>query len=143
MAAAKLGDEVRVHYTGRLGDGTVFDSSEDGEPLSFKLGAGQVIPGFDQAVIGMSLGDAKTVTIPAGDAYGERRQELITQLDRQDVPSDLDIEVGQRFQLERDSGEKVRVTVTGLTDQDVTLDANHPLAGQDLTFDIKLVDVAK
>lgn len=141
MAQAKTGDQVHVHYTGRLDDGTVFDSSQGRDPLTFKLGSGQVIPGFDRAVTGMEIGDEKTVTIEAGNAYGEHRSELIMTVNRENVPPDLDIEVGQRLQLEKDSGEKIRVTVTDVSPDSVTLDANHPLAGHNLTFDIRLVQV--
>jgi len=140
MAVATDGDTVRIHYTGRLDDGTVFDSSEGRDPLEFVLGAGQVIPGFDQAVTGMETGEEKTVTIPAGDAYGPRRGELIVNLGRSEIPKGLDPKVGQRLQMSTQDGKTLQVTVAETSDTGVVLDANHPLAGKDLTFDIHLVE---
>ena len=140
MAEAKPGDTVRVHYTGTLDSGEVFDSSEGREPLQFTLGAGQVIPGFDEAVEGMQPGDEKRVTIPSGEAYGPRRGELTLVVDRGQFPPDIDPQVGQQLQMS--SGEQVFVvTVVDVSDAGVTLDANHPLAGQDLTFDLSLVEI--
>lgn len=140
MAEAKSGDTVKVHYTGRLDDGRVFDSSRDRDPLEFQLGTGQIIPGFEQAVEGMEPGDTKTVTLPPDDAYGPRRDELVRSLERDRFPDHLDPEVGQ--QLEMRQGEEVfLVTVTDVSDAEVEIDANHPLAGQELTFDLELVAV--
>lgn len=141
MPEAKKGDQVSIHYTGRLNDGTVFDSSDGSDPLVFVLGTGQVIPGFENAVMGMNAGDSKTVKIAAREAYGSRQEDLVMNVDRGQIPEDLDIEVGQRLQMEKPDGETMRVTVTGVTDEIVTLDANHPLAGEDLTFDITLVKI--
>jgi peptidylprolyl isomerase len=140
MAAAKAGDTVRVHYTGTLDDGQVFDSSRGQEPLEFTLGEGQVIAGFDDAVTGMAVGDEKTVTIPVDEAYGEHRQELVMRLPREQLPPDLHPEVGQ--QLHMSNGEDiVTVTVREVADAHIVLDANHPLAGQDLTFALTLVEI--
>lgn len=140
MAAAKAGDTVRVHYTGTLDDGQVFDSSRGQEPLEFTLGEGQVIAGFDDAVTGMTVGDEKTVTIPVDEAYGEHRQELVMRLPREQLPPDLHPEVGQ--QLHMSNGEDiVTVTVREVADAHIVLDANHPLAGQDLTFALTLVEI--
>lgn len=140
MAAAKAGDTVRVHYTGTLDDGQVFDSSQGQEPLEFTLGEGQVIAGFDDAVTGMAVGDEKTVTIPVDEAYGEHRQELVMRLPREQLPPDLHPEVGQ--QLHMSNGEDiVTVTVREVADAHIVLDANHPLAGQDLTFALTLVEI--
>jgi peptidylprolyl isomerase len=140
MAAAKAGDTVRVHYTGTLGDGEVFDSSEGREPLEFQLGQGQVIAGFDEAVTGMAVGDEKTVTIPSDEAYGERRDEMVMRIPRAQLPADLDAEVGQALQMSN-GRETVVVTVRELNDDHVVFDANHPLAGKDLTFALTLVEI--
>ena len=142
MAQAQSGNKVQVHYTGSLDDGTVFDQSNPEKPLEFQVGSGQVIAGFDKAVEGMETGESKTVKIVAAEAYGDRRDELVLNVGRDRIPPDIDVSVGQRLQMERNDGQKVPVTVTEVTDESVTLDANHPLAGKDLTFEIKLVDVA-
>lgn len=141
MSQAKLGDTVSVHYTGKLDDGTVFDSSTDRDPLEFSLGEGNVITGFEEAVMGMNLGDAKTVTIPSAQAYGPYQPELVMVVEREQFPSDLTVEIGQPLQIRHTSGQIIPVIVADLSDADVTLDANHPLAGQDLIFDIELVAI--
>jgi peptidylprolyl isomerase len=134
------GDTVQVHYTGSLDDGTVFDSSEGGEPLAFVVGAGTVISGFDAAVRGMEVGDTKTVTIPAAEAYGEYREDLIVVLGRDELEEGL--EVGEQVLLKNaTTNEQLYFTVIEITDTEVTLNANHPLAGQDLTFEIELVSL--
>jgi peptidylprolyl isomerase len=140
MAGANAGDTVRVHYTGRLEDGTVFDSSEGRSPLEFTLGEGRVISGFDDAVEGMNPGDQQTVTIPSGRAYGPRREELVLEVDRSNFPDDLDPEVGQPLQVDQ-QGQMFVVTVRDVSPSSITLDANHPLAGRDLTFDLQLVEI--
>ena len=140
MAQAKQGDTVRVHYTGTLEDGQEFDSSRGLEPLTFTLGGGSVIQGFDDAVTGMSVGDEKRVTIPADDAYGPRRDELTLQLPRTELPPDLALEEGSQLRMEQDD-QSIVVTVRQLDDTTVTLDANHPLAGESLTFDLRLVEI--
>ena len=136
----KNGDTVRVHYTGRLDDGQVFDSSSGGDPLEFKVGAGEVIPGFDEAVRGMEVGDKKTVEIPPAEAYGERREQLIAQVPRESMELDSPPEAGMSLLMQLPDGNQIPVTVTDVTDDQVTLDANHPLAGQKLTFDVELVE---
>ncbi len=141
MAQAQQGDTVKIHYTGTLEDGTVFDSSEGRDPLEFTLGSGQVIPGFDEAVTGMDSGEKKQVTIPADKAYGQRNEEMIIQAPRDQVPADINPEVGQQLQMAGPGGETVVVLVTEVTDAHITLDANPPLAGKDLTFDIELVSI--
>lgn len=141
MAQAKTGDTVHIHYTGRLGDGTVFDSSRDRDPLSFTLGEGQVIPGFEAAVTGMETGESKTAEIPSGEAYGPRRPEMEMSMPRSQFPDGMNPEVGQQLQMQTPDGQAVPVMVTGTSDEAIELDANHPLAGQDLTFDIELVKV--
>lgn len=138
---AKPGDTVRVHYTGKLDDGEVFDSSEDREPLEFTVGQGSVIPGFENAVEGMEPGEQKTETIPCEQAYGERRDELVIDVKREQLPSDLKPEVGQRLSVVQKSGQSIPVVVAAVDEDNVRLDANHPLAGQDLTFTIRLVEI--
>lgn len=141
MSKAKNGDKVKVHYTGKFKDGEVFDSSLEREPLEFTIGKGQVIPGFEQAVQGMSPGDTKTTDIPPEKAYGPRHEEMITAVERNKFPADMDPQVGQRLQIRQADGKTIRVTVTNVSESKVTLDANHPLAGKNLTFDIKLVEI--
>ena len=140
MQGARTGDTVRVHYRGTLDDGSVFDSSEGRDPLEFTLGSGQVIPGFDVAVTGMSVGDERTVTIPAAEAYGTHRDDLVLVVGRENLPPDMQVEIGDRLQLDQ-GGHSFAVMVTDLTDSEITLDANHPLAGRDLTFALQLVEI--
>ncbi len=139
-AQAKDGDTVKVHYTGKLEDGTVFDSSIEREPLQFTIGEGQLIPGFEQAVVGMSPGESKTVEIPADEAY-PYREEMVLVVDRDQLPEDLQPEVGQQLQMRQPDGQTILVKVIDVSELSVTLDANHPLAGKDLTFDIQLVEI--
>ncbi|HEX2091826.1 MAG TPA: peptidylprolyl isomerase [Longimicrobiaceae bacterium] len=140
MAQAKAGDTVRVHYTGTLDGGEVFDSSRGREPLEFTLGAGQVIPGFDEAVAGMAPGEEKRVTIPSDEAYGPRRGDLVLVVDRGQFPEHLHPTVGQQYQMSQ-GGREFVVTVADVSEDAVVLDANHPLAGEDLTFDLRLVEI--
>ncbi len=142
MTEVKRGDNVKVHYTGTLEDGTVFDSSEGAEPLSFAVGSGQVIVGFDEAVMGMKVGESKTVNIPCDKAYGERNDEMIIQAPIEQVPPDLKLELGMRLEMGGANGEVLRVVVAEIEDTHVTLDANPPLAGKDLTFKLELVECA-
>jgi peptidylprolyl isomerase len=149
MAQVKQGDKVRVDYTGRLEDGTVFDSSECHEdecdcssgPLEFTVGEGQVIPGFEAAVLGMSVGEQKTVTIPVADAYGEHQEELVAVVNRSELPTGLDPAVGQQLELTQEDGHTFPVLITEANETSITLDANHPLAGRPLIFDIKLMEI--
>jgi peptidylprolyl isomerase len=136
---AKNGDRVRVHYTGRLEDGQVFDSSRDGDPLEFTVGAGEVIPGFDKAVRGLSVGDTRTVEIESADAYGARRDALVTQVERERAQFPVEPQVGMHFSLPLADGDQIEVVVTEVTDTHVTIDGNHPLAGEKLIFDVELV----
>ena len=138
---AKTGDTVKVHYTGRLQDSTVFDTSVGGEPLEFTLGQGQIIPGFEQAVIGMRVGESKTVTIPVDQAYGPRRDDMILKVERAELPENLEPEIGMQLQMNQGDGGIMIVTITDVSETTITIDANHPLAGQDLTFDIELVEI--
>ena len=141
MKQAQQGDTVHIHYTGTLADGTVFDSSAGREPLSFTIGGGQVIPGFEQAVLGMARDEKKIVTIPVDQAYGHRNEELVFNVPRSQVPPDLKPETGQRLQMQGPGNQPVIVTVTEVTDQHILLDANPPLAGKELNFAIELVNI--
>ncbi|HEX6083434.1 MAG TPA: peptidylprolyl isomerase [Thermoanaerobaculia bacterium] len=138
---AKKGDTVHVHYRGTLDDGTEFDSSEGSEPIVFTIGAGQVIPGFEDAIEGMSAGDKKTEKIESGNAYGERRDELVFTVPRDQMPEGTDVEVGDMLRVGFPDGSNAAVQVTAADDQSVTLDANHPLAGKNLTFELELVSI--
>ena len=141
MAQAKYGDTVKVHYTGKLEDGTVFDSSIKRDPLQFKIGEGQVISGFEQALVGMNPGESKTTKVPADKAYGSHHKEMVMTVDRDKFPANIKPEVGQQYQIPKEGDRKTVVTVTDVSESSVTLDANHPLAGKDLTFDIQLVEI--
>jgi peptidylprolyl isomerase len=140
-AKAKNGDTVKVHYTGKLEDDTVFGTSTDSEPLEFEIGAGQIIKGFEQAVVGMKAGETKTEIIEADNAYGPSRKEMVLAVERSQLPEDIDPKVGDQLQINQQENQPVQVTVTEVTDEKITLDANHPLAGKDLTFDIELVEI--
>lgn len=139
--AAKNGDTVKVHYTGTLNDGEVFDSSEGREPLSFTIGSGQVIPGFNDALIGMEPGEEKSVKIPVDKAYGERKDEMVIVAPVEQIPPDLEPEIGQMLEVGGPQGEVLRVIVVGLDENNITLDANPPLAGEELNFKIELVEI--
>lgn len=141
MPVAKNGDAVKIHYTGKLDDGTIFDSSLGRDPLEFTLGAGHVIPGFENMVLGMAPGDKKTDTIAVDQAYGPRRDDMIVQIDRAQLPADLNPEVGQELYVQQPGGQVMPVLVVDVDDSGITIDANHPLAGQDLTFEIELVSI--
>lgn len=142
MAQAQLGDRVKVHYTGRLDDGTVFDSSIITDPLEFTIGEREVVPGFEEAVIGMSPGESKNVKIPVDKAYGPRREDMTIVVDRDKFPPDIEPEVGQQLEIrQREDGQTFPVTVADVSESSVTLDANHHLAGKDLTFDIQLLEI--
>ena len=138
---AKNGDTVRVHYTGTLEDGTVFDSSLDRDPLEVTLGEGMLIPGFENALLGMKKGESKTVVIKPEDAYGEHQEDLVLQISRANVPPHIKPETGALVQLSMEGGEELEAMITEVTTMAVTLDANHPLAGEELTFAIKLEDI--
>ena len=141
MATAKQGDTVHIHYTGTLDDGSVFDSSEGRDPLTITLGSGQVIPGFENAALGMEVGETKKARLVVDDAYGERRDDLLLDVPREQLPDDLEVDIGTPLQLQQEDGSAVPVTVTALTEESITLDANHPLAGQPLTFELTLVAI--
>jgi len=141
MTQATSGDTVLFHYTGSLNDGTVFDSSSGREPLRVTLGSGQVIPGVDQALVGMAPGDEKTVKVEADEGYGPRRPELLHEVQREGIPPEVDREVGKQLEGRDTGGQRLRLTVVDVADDTVTLDANHPLAGQDLEFELQLVEI--
>jgi len=141
MAQAKQGDIVQIHYTGKLDDGTVFDTSRERHPLRFTLGKGQVIAGFEQAIVGMNTGESKTAKLPVELAYGPRRDEMIVTMDRSQLPSDLVPMIGQRLELTQTDDTTILATITNVTDSAITLDANHPLAGKALTFDLELIAI--
>jgi peptidylprolyl isomerase len=143
MQQAKEGDVVKVHYTGKLTSGELFDSSTDREPLEFTIGAGQMIKGFDAALPGMLVGDKKTINIPAADAYGERSEEAIINFPKENVPPDVKLEPGMTLTLSNQAGQPIPVIVIELTDDAVILDANHFLAGKDLIFDIELMEIGE
>lgn len=142
MQQAKAGDTVKVHYSGRLTDGTTFDSSEGRDPLEFKVGNGDVIKGFDEGVTGMSVGEKKTVHIPADEAYGQKDDNRVVEFPRENFPPDLQPEVGMQLNMSNGAGQVIPVVIVEVGNESVTLDANHPLAGEDLIFDIELVDIS-
>tara|TARA_R110002110_G_scaffold278023_2_gene493296 strand:+ start:6734 stop:7162 length:429 start_codon:yes stop_codon:yes gene_type:complete len=141
MTLAKAGNTVQIHYTGTLQDGSVFDSSDGRDPLEFQLGSGQIIPGLDSAIDGMAAGEQKTVTIPAAEAYGDYQDEARQTIPREQIPADIPLDVGTMLQMQTPDGNAVPVQVAEVTDDAVTLDANHPLAGKDLTFAVEVVSV--
>jgi peptidylprolyl isomerase len=141
MTPVKQGDTVQVNYTGKLHDGTIFDSSIGRHPMQFTLGKGQLIAGFEKAMLGMTAGDKKTVIIPYAEAYGPRQDSAIVEVERKNLPPDLDAQIGQRLELTQEDDSTILVTVTGASETSLTLDANHPLAGKDLTFEIELMTI--
>lgn len=141
MSTAKQGDNVKVHYTGKLTSGEQFDSSAGREPLEFTVGAGQMIKGFDAAIPGMAVGDKKTINIAAADAYGERSEEAVIPFPKENVPADMKLEPGMQLTLSNQYGQPVPVVVLEVKDDVIMLDANHFLAGKELVFDIELVQI--
>jgi len=141
MAPAKRGDKVKVHYTGKLTDGSIFDSSRDREPLEFTIGEGSLIGGFEEAVVGMAAGESKTQSIPAAQAYGPRFEQLVVEVDRQHIPQDLELSVGLQLGITGKDGKTTSVWVSDVSENKVKLDGNHPLAGKDLVFEIQLVEI--
>jgi peptidylprolyl isomerase len=143
MSQAKPGDIVKIHYTGTLDDGTQFDSSSGREPLEFELGSGKVIPGFEKAVEGMAVGENKSVNIPPEEAYGPRHDQMIQDVPRNALPDDLEPVEGMALQAQGQDGRVINLTVTAVQDESITVDGNHPLAGQALNFEIQLIDIAR
>jgi len=142
LSKAKDGDTVKVHYTGTLESGEVFDTSKEREPLEFKLGEGQLIPGFENAVIGMSEGESTQVDIPSDEAYGEAREDLVINVPKDQLPEDVEPQIGMQLQVNQPNGQPIPVRIIEVGETELTLDANHPLAGKDLSFDIELIEVA-
>jgi FKBP-type peptidyl-prolyl cis-trans isomerase 2 len=142
MAQAAAGNTVKVHYTGKLDDGVQFDSSVGGEPLEFTLGSGGIIPGFENAVLGMATGETKTVRIPSDEAYGPHQPDKVQEVERDKFPADINLEVGRRLQAVAAGGETMDLVIVAVREASVTLDFNHPLAGKDLTFELELVEIA-
>ncbi|MEQ8243313.1 peptidylprolyl isomerase [Fulvivirga sp.] len=142
MSEVKKGDKVKVHYTGKLNDGSVFDSSVNREPLEFEVGAGMMIAGFDNAVNGMKVGDKKVAEIPAAEAYGEKNDDMVVSVPKAQLPPDLNPEIGQQLSMQQPNGQAIPVVVTKVETETIEIDANHPLAGKDLIFDIELVEIS-
>ena len=141
MSQAKSGDTVKVHYTGTLRDGTLFDSSRERDPLEFTLGEGSTIPGFEGALIGMGPGESKTVMISPEQAYGERNEDAVQEFPRSMIPAGLELEIGMRLNAQAPDGQPMILTVVAFNDEAVTLDANHPLASEELTFEVELLEI--
>jgi peptidylprolyl isomerase len=141
MSQAKAGDTVKIHYTGTLEDGNQFDSSAGRDPLEFELGSGQVIPGFDKAVEGMAVGETKTVNIPPEDAYGPRQDGMVQEVPKSALPDDIEPQVGMGLQARRPDGAMLDLTITEVGDESITVDGNHPLAGEALNFELELVAI--
>ena len=142
MAQAKEGDTVKVHYTGRLEDGSVFDTSAKGDPLQFTIGMRQMIPGFEEAVVGMNPGESKTVTIPPDKGYGSHHAQMVLEADRKEFPEHVNLQIGRTIRIgQQAGGPTLELRVMALSEASVTLDANHPLAGKELTFDIHLIEI--
>lgn len=138
---AQLGDTVSVHYKGKLSNGEVFDQSNENEPIEFKIGDGKLIQGFEQAIVGMQAGETKTEEIPYEGAYGAKRDDLVLELDKSKIPEHLDPKVGDQLEIKQEEGNNIPVTVKEITEEGITIDANHPLAGQDLIFELELVEI--
>ena len=141
MQTVKNGDTVKVHYHGRLTNGTTFDSSEGRAPLEFQVGAGMVIKGFENGVLDMKVGDKKTIHIPVDQAYGPKSEEMIIEFPKENMPPDLNPQIGDELQMSNPQGQVFQVKVVGVNDQSITLDANHALAGEDLIFALELVEI--
>jgi peptidylprolyl isomerase len=142
MEQVEDGKTIKIHYTGKLDDGTVFDSSMEREPLEFTMGSGGLIKGFEDAVRGMTVGEMKTISIPSGEAYGPYREDLVMSINKAQLPPDIDIRQGVMLSLRHPNGGSIDALISEVTADSVTLDANHPLAGEDLTFELQLVEIA-
>jgi peptidylprolyl isomerase len=141
MSSVKNGDTVKVHYVGKFKDGAVFDSSRNREPLELKIGSGKIIPGFEKGVLGMEVGETKELSIAPDEGFGEKRSDLKIPVKKSDFPNDIEPSVGQQLQFRQPNGTPINVTVTDISGEDVTLDANHPLAGKTLSFEIELLEI--
>ncbi len=141
MSTVKENDSVKVHYTGTLSDGSVFDSSRDKDPIEFKLGEGQIIPGFEKGLMDMTVGETKTINIPSKEAYGERSDQMIQEVPKAQLPPEVNPEVGMGLMSQTPDGQQMQLTVTEVKDESIVVDANHPLAGKDLTFEVELMEI--
>ena len=141
MSQVKENDTVKVHYTGKLVDGQVFDSSLEREPLEFKLGEGQLIPGFENGILNMAVNEKKTINIPSSEAYGEVRQELLQEIPKNELPEDIKPEVGMGLVSRTPEGREIQLVVADVKDESIVVDANHPLAGKELNFEIELIEI--
>ena len=141
MRQAKSGDVVKVHYTGKTEGGNIFDSSRGGEPFQFTIGGGEIMSGIENSVIGMEVGDKKSIRLSSDEAFGPRREELVVEVKKEELPSDVTPEIGQRLQIRQEDGNPVVVTITNKNDVVVTLDANHPLAGRTVVYDLELIEI--
>ncbi|MGB0177185.1 MAG: FKBP-type peptidyl-prolyl cis-trans isomerase [Owenweeksia sp.] len=141
MDLVKENDTIRVHYTGKLANGEVFDSSEGRDPLEFTLGQGQIIPGFEKGVLNMKVSEKKTIEIPSAEAYGERREDMMQEVPKDQLPPEINPEVGMGLVSKTPQGQEMRLTVAEVKDNSIVVDANHPLAGKDLTFEVELVEI--
>lgn len=141
MSTIKDGDTVSVHYTGTLTSGEVFDSSLEREPLKFTLGMGQLIPGFERAIMGLSVGQKATTNIPSKEAYGEHNSEMVLEVPKNQLPPEIDAQVGMQLQLNQPDGQAIPVQITQIKEEMITIDANHPLAGKNLNFDIEIIEI--
>ncbi len=141
MSTANYGDTVKVHYTGKLNDGTVFDTTLNRDPMEFTIGQGTLIKGFEEAIVGMSPGTSKQATVAPDEGFGQHHQELVQDVEREQLPENINPEVGQQLQVTTSNNQTLVVTVTDVSDSQITLDGNHPLAGQELMFDIQLVEI--
>ena len=141
MAQAKAGDRVKINFIGKLENGMVFANTADSEPLEFQLGEGRIIPGVEKAVEGMNVGESKTVKVPPEQAYGRRRDELVEEVGRDKFPKEIELQVGQKFDIPQQEGQPMVVRVVDVSEQTVTLDGNHPLAGRELTFELELIEI--
>jgi len=141
MASAKGGDTVKVHYTGKFEDGAVFDSSNGKDPMQFKIGDGKLLAGFEQTVVGMKAGESRSTTLTPDEAYGQHNEQMVQEVDPKQMATDVKLEVGQHLEIRQKGGQTRMVTITALSDSTMTLDANHPLAGKTLVFDIELVEI--
>ncbi len=142
MSKVKDGDTVKVHYTGKLENGEVFDTSKEQEPFEFTVGNKAVIPGFEKGVFGMEVGDSKSIEIPPEEAYGAKQDQLVVEVNRSEFPDDITPTIGQRLQIRQQDGNPIIVTITDLAEDIITLDANHPLAGYTLFFDVEVIEIA-
>lgn len=142
MSEARNGDRVKVHYTGKLWDGRILGSTENNQPVEFTIGSGQIVPGIEKGIIGMEVGERKTITIPPEDGFGPRREELVVDVNKSELPENMEPAIGQRVRMPHDDGQNIDLVITDVAEDTITLDANHPLAGRMLLFDLELVAIA-